>query len=806
MKDKRKFIFCFIFVSSCLFSDFISVSAQSAGEQKKPEEITGTEENIRSGNDYFDKKDFNNAIKAFTAYIKIKPDDPVIWFKLGKAYFYTPDSLSYKEAEEAFKKVIALGTMEELVVESRYYLAKIFNHQEKYQDALKEIVIVIKSKPDNAEYHFLAAMIYKSLGMSDTAESETKISIEKDPANEEYAKFLREILKANGGRLSYGNISMSDSEDSGEKGIKGGSYSNNRSLTKRSEAPRYKNDILMERSDYKEAASACYEAVEEVHASKSFSAEEKTKPVATPVKAPASEKSMPLKAVYSSGSGLKAGYSDDNKQFNYFVDYLNKYQNVEHYPINIGERIIIKVKDLSGNSLPNAEINIFSNGNLLSSGLTYSDGSFMFFPSEYVNNFRQYSAVIKYARAEKEITFTRSGKREIEARLDYQKNVKGNVPVDILFIFDVTGSMQEEIDRLKASIELIKLNIASISSKPEVRFGMVLYRDRRDEFETKIIPLTKDMNIFQEELNKVKTAGGGDGPEDLQSALKDAVNKIDWNKDGIRLGFVITDAPPHLDYGQTYTYVSAAKDAKDKGIKIYSVGTGGLDPMGEYILRQLSQYTYAKYIFLTYGEKGESEGGMPGSVSHHTGSNYETDKLEAIIIKIAKEEISSFTDQPVNEGEDYFIASRIESEKKEETLKKLFDMAASQLLDYSTYSIEDKTPASVLSINAKETAQNTNAEYFTGQLMLSLTKNSKFKMVERKDLQTLAKELQLSLAGFTDEKNAVKVGQFIGAKILVYGEMYAKDDNFELFLKLVRVETGEILSVTKLKINSALGV
>lgn len=529
-------------------------------------------------------------------------------------------------------------------------------------------------------------------------------------------------------------------------------------------------------------------------------------PVINPIKAPTSEKSIPLKKVYSYGSGLKAGYSDDNKQFNYFVDYLNKFQNVEHYPINIGERIVLKVKDLSGNSLPNAEVNIFSNNNLISNGLTYSDGSFTFYPSEYLSNLWQYNAVIEYMQVKKEIIIKRSGKREIDVKLDYQKNAKENTPIDILFIFDVTGSMKEEIDRLKASIELIKLNIASISSKPEVRFGMVLYRDRRDEFVTRIIPLTKDLNVFQEELNKVKTAGGGDGPEDLQMALKDSIQHIEWNKDGIRLSFVITDAPPHLDYGQKYTYVSAAKDAKDKGIKIFSIGTGGLDPMGEYVLRQLSQYTSAKYIFLTYGEKGESEGGMPGSVSHHTGSNYETDKLEAIIIKIAKEELSNFTDQPIDEGEDYFIASKIESEKKEETLKKLFDMAASQLIDYSTYSIEDKTPAAILSIKTKETEQNTNAEYFTEQLMLSLTKNSKFKMVERKDLQSVAKELELSLSGFTDEKNAVKVGQFIGAKILIYGEMYNKDDNFELFLKLVRVETGEILSVTKLKINFNLGV
>jgi len=71
---------------------------------------------------------------------------------------------------------------------------------------------------------------------------------------------------------------------------------------------------------------------------------------------------------------------------------------------------------------------------------------------------------------------------------------------------------------------------------------------------------------------------------------------MSWNRDGIRLVFVITDAPPHLDYGQKYTYVNAAGDAKKQGIKIFSVGTGGLDLAGEYVLRQIAQYTSGRYI------------------------------------------------------------------------------------------------------------------------------------------------------------------------------------------------------------------
>jgi hypothetical protein len=38
------------------------------------------------------------------------------------------------------------------------------------------------------------------------------------------------------------------------------------------------------------------------------------------------------------------------------------------------------------------------------------------------------------------------------------------------------------------------------------------------------------------------------------------------------------------------------------------------------------------------------------------------------------------------------------------------------------------------------------------------------------------------------------------------GKLYAKQDGFELFLKLLRVETGEVLSVTKAVIDRRLGL
>jgi hypothetical protein len=280
---------------------------------------------------------------------------------------------------------------------------------------------------------------------------------------------------------------------------------------------------------------------------------------------------------------------------------------------------------------------------------------------------------------------------------------------------------------------------------------------------------------------------------------------MEWRQNSIRLSFIITDAPPHLDYNQEYTYISAMKEANEKGIKLFSIGTGGLDINGEYVLRQISQYTQAKYIFLTYGEKGESDGGASGSVSHHTGDNFPTDKLESIVIRFAKEEIQAAKGKPLPKGEEYFSASKMDSEKKEETLNKLFDKAIGQLVDYSTFSIKPSTTISVLPFALDGKISSKNGEYFAEQLLLGFMRNKTFKIVERKDLQKVLAEWKLNLQA-VDEANAVKVGKLLGANLLVNSKLYKKDSNYEIYIKLINTETGEIQSATKLLVDTKLGL
>ncbi|APF18442.1 von Willebrand factor type A [Caldithrix abyssi DSM 13497] len=515
----------------------------------------------------------------------------------------------------------------------------------------------------------------------------------------------------------------------------------------------------------------------------------------------------PAGAARAQQSGLKAGFADDNKQFNYFLNFLERFENkAEHYPLPVRERIWLKVQDAQGKPLNNALVEVFENGLLLERGKTYADGSFFVYPLVDGMNGDQFEVNVQFKRTVKTIKIDRNGPRIVPVQLPIARGAYQQIPLDLVFILDTTGSMGEEIERLKNTIEIINANLIQLKPRPDIRFALVLYRDRGDEYVTRFVPFSRSLDYFQSVLNTIEADGGGDYPEDLQSALHTALKQLDWRQDAIRLAYIITDAPPHLDYDQEYTYIDACKEAKQRGIKFFSVGTGGLDINGEYVLRQIAQFTYGKYIFLTYGEKGESEGGRPGSVSHHTGANFQTDKLEAIIIRFTKQELLYQSDQPIAESEPYFEAVKIDDETREATLNKLFDQALDELIDYSTMPIAQKTKLAILPVSSKYPALAATAEYFTEQMILAAQKKKQFELVERKDLQTIAEELKLQLSGLVSEEDAAKVGELIGADLIVIGHLFKTNATYELFLKLERVRTSEILSVTKAKIDVRLGL
>src|SRR4051812_24944923 len=74
-------------------------------------------------------------------------------------------------------------------------------------------------------------------------------------------------------------------------------------------------------------------------------------------------------------------------------------------------------------------------------------------------------------------------------------NVRDRKPqVEVVFCLDTTGSMSGLIDGAKQKIWSIVNQIASGRPNPEVKVGLVAYRDRGDAYVTQVYDLTTDLD------------------------------------------------------------------------------------------------------------------------------------------------------------------------------------------------------------------------------------------------------------------------------------------------------------------------
>ncbi len=103
--------------------------------------------------------------------------------------------------------------------------------------------------------------------------------------------------------------------------------------------------------------------------------------------------------------------------------------------------------------------------------------------------------------------------------------------VEVVFCLDTTGSMGGLIEAAKQKIWSISNQIASGKPTPELKIGLVAYRDKGDAYITKIHDLTDDLDAVHGNLKTFQAQGGGDTPEHVNQALFDAVHKVKWSTD-----------------------------------------------------------------------------------------------------------------------------------------------------------------------------------------------------------------------------------------------------------------------------------
>lgn len=352
---------------------------------------------------------------------------------------------------------------------------------------------------------------------------------------------------------------------------------------------------------------------------------------------------------WQGGSSLQAGATDDNENFEAYLQYRHDYldfvgESTVH-DVNISERHVIRVNTPNGQPVLGARVSVYTGQTLVAEMRTPATGIVYFFPLADAESADEGSFVVTVDKDAEEANFTleRGDPRGDEWIIELDVlSAQPPVNLDVLFLFDTTQSMADEFQDLQQDITSISSRVDALPARPDARFGLVAYRDRGDEYVTQVYDFTPDVVAFQEDLMDERAVGGNDLPESLNEALHDAIWEPEWRVENtVSLIILVADAPPHLDYADDDDYAVEMVEAARRGIKIHAIAAPGLDDTGrygEYVFRQMAQYTGGYYIAIEEG--GSAEEGAPHTVPE---GSYTVEDLDDLVVRLIEEELANLT-------------------------------------------------------------------------------------------------------------------------------------------------------------------
>ncbi len=139
--------------------------------------------------------------------------------------------------------------------------------------------------------------------------------------------------------------------------------------------------------------------------------------------------------------------------------------------------------------------------------------------------------------------------------------------LDLVFVMDVTGSMDDEIRDVQANL----LGLIRVLTRlaPTLNVGFVAFKDRGDDYLVRSFPLTAmrggNLSRIQAFVERLEASGGGDVPEPVAYALEQGI-AMPWRPEAEGRIVLIGDAPSHRPdwgaaFGQASTFAATSPEA-----------------------------------------------------------------------------------------------------------------------------------------------------------------------------------------------------------------------------------------------------
>lgn len=303
------------------------------------------------------------------------------------------------------------------------------------------------------------------------------------------------------------------------------------------------------------------------------------------------------------------------------------------WEFNVDKRIAVKVTDAAGKAVSGARVEATMDSKIVWSTVTDNHGTANLWLNLFDGKELDDDAVLKVRINGKEqsgtpvISYPQDGDAKVNS---YKASQKADIEnsVDVAFVVDATGSMEDEIRFLQDDIEDI-IGKASAINSASIRTGAIFYRDEEDEYVTRSSQLTAKTADTREFIRHQSAYGGGDYPEAVHTALEATLQELDWNVYAkSRIAFLILDAPAHLKTKVVESLHKSIEKFADMGIIIIPVAASGADLQTEFMLRNFAIVTNGTYTFLT------NDSGVGGDHLEPRVGEFEVEKLNELMTRL----------------------------------------------------------------------------------------------------------------------------------------------------------------------------
>ena len=331
---------------------------------------------------------------------------------------------------------------------------------------------------------------------------------------------------------------------------------------------------------------------------------------------------------------LTAGDIDDGLNWRAFQRYLKKARSALRLPLADFRHPVVLHFIADGEDAPGARVTLRAPGATTPfwSGYSGVDGRLVVYPRLFDAG-RPKAVLVRAFAADGQLLANTKVKTGALARVTLTERTQWSPDfLDLVFVVDATGSMGDEMDWLTR--DLLKIVGAAKRRAPgvDIRYGLVLYRDRGDAFVVRNFGFTASGRKMKRWLRAQNAAGGGDYPEAAAEGLRAAAD-LNWRRGkGERLVFHLADAPPHPK--QSRAYLDAAADLARKDVQIFGLGASGVAAESEFLMRQAAAMNNGRYIFLT------DDSGVGHGHAEPTITCYRVTRLSRLIRRILASELS----------------------------------------------------------------------------------------------------------------------------------------------------------------------